>query len=194
MEILSKYVEIAKAATAMTTAFAVCKLLFGILNCFLGYKLLKLWVALCGFFTGFTVGIILLGQLTEKNQIIWWGALGIGAVCGLIAYEIYLVGVFVLGWLMTVSAGFSLRRIFPASDKEKIFLLVLGAVVGIIVGVLLVKFSRPGIILLTGISGGISGGVGFFQILHWENPLYMMAAGGCLALFGILTQWKISGR
>lgn len=140
MEILSKYVEIAKAATAMTTAFAVCKLLFGILNCFLGYKLLKLWVALCGFFTGFTVGIILLGQLTEKNQIIWWGSLGTGAVCGLIAYEIYLVGVFVLGWLMTVSAGFSLGRIFPASDKEKIFLLVLGAVVGIIVGVLLVKF------------------------------------------------------
>lgn len=194
MEILSKYMEIAKAAAAMTTAFAVCKLLFGILNCFLGYKLLKLWVALCGFFTGFTAGMIVLGRLTEKNQVIWWGALGIGAVCGLIAYEIYLVGVFMLGWLMTVSAGFSLGRIFSSGDKEKIFLLVVGAIVGIVVGVLLVKFSRPSIILLTGISGGISTGVGLFQILQWDNPLYMLVAGGCLALCGILTQWKISGR
>lgn len=52
MEVLTKYGEIARAAAAMTTLLAVCKVLLGLLNCFLGYKLLKVWVSLCGFFIG----------------------------------------------------------------------------------------------------------------------------------------------
>lgn len=43
MEVLTKYGEIARAAAAMTTLLAVCKVLLGLLNCFLGYKLLKVW-------------------------------------------------------------------------------------------------------------------------------------------------------
>ena len=58
MEVLTKYGEIARAAAAMTTLLAVCKVLLGLLNCFLGYKLLKVWVSLCGFFIGLTVGFL----------------------------------------------------------------------------------------------------------------------------------------
>ena len=65
MEVLTKYGEIARAAAAMTTLLAVCKVLLGLLNCFLGYKLLKVWVSLCGFFIGLTMGLLAVPRFTQ---------------------------------------------------------------------------------------------------------------------------------
>ena len=75
-------------------------------------------------------------------------------------------------------------------DKKKIFLLVAGALVGIFVGVLLVIFARPSIILFTAVSGGFSVSSGLFGLLHWETPLYLFLAGICLTVCGMGIQWK----
>ena len=98
-------------------------------------------------------------------------------------------GVFAVGWLMTVSVFF-LGRVLVLDDKKKIFLLVAGALVGIFVGVLLVIFARPSIILFTAVSGGFSVSSGLFGLLHWETPLYLFLAGICLTVCGMGIQWK----
>lgn len=190
MEVLTKYGEIARAAAAMTTLLAVCKVLLGLLNCFLGYKLLKVWVSLCGFFIGLTMGLLAVPRFTQESSAVGWISLGIGVVSGILAYEIYFVGVFAVGWLMTVSLCFSLGRVLVLDDKKKIFLLVAGALVGIFVGVLLVIFARPSIILFTAVSGGFSVSSGLFGLLHWETPLYLFLAGICLTVCGMGIQWK----
>lgn len=100
------------------------------------------------------------------------------------------MGVFAVGWLMTVSLCFSLGRVLVLDDKKKIFLLVAGALVGIFVGVLLVIFARPSIILFTAVSGGFSVSSGLFCLLHWETPLYLFLVGVCLTVCGIGIQWK----
>ena len=143
MEVLTKYGEIARAAAAMTTLLAVCKVLLGLLNCFLGYKLLKVWVSLCGFFIGLTVGFLAVPRFTQESSAVGWISLGIGVVSGILAYEIYLVGVFAVGWLMTVSLCFSLGRFLVLDDKKKIFLLVAGALVGIFCGCFVGDFCPP---------------------------------------------------
>lgn len=194
MEVLTKYAEIARAAAAMTTLFAVCKVLFGLLNCFLGYKLLKVWVALCGFFIGLTAGLLAVPHFTQESSAVGWISLGIGVISGILAYEIYLVGVFAVGWLMTVSLCFSVGRVLLLDDKKKIFLLAAGALVGILAGVLLVIFARPSIILFTAVSGGFSVSSGLFSLLRWENPLYLFLAGICLAVCGMGIQWKITSH
>ena len=121
MEVLTKYGEIARAAAAMTTLLAVCKVLLGLLNCFLGYKLLKVWVSLCGFFIGLTVGFLAVPRFTQESSAVGWISLGIGVVSGILAYEIYLVGVFAVGWLMTVSLCFPWADSLCLTIRKKFF-------------------------------------------------------------------------
>ena len=60
----------------------------------------------------------------------------------------------------------------------------------LIVGVLIVKFARPSIILLTGISGGISTATAAFSLLKLEQPvLVVTGAGILLAIVGIMVQF-----
>lgn len=194
MEVLEKYTEAAKVAAAMASLWLVLKVLFGLLNCFMGYKLLKFWVAGCGFLIGLLGGLIGGHFFTERTGVIWIAAACCGLVLGLLAYEIYLVGVFLLGWLMTVSVFFSLRDVTEMSDKMQLLMLALGTVVGIAVGALMVKFARPSIILSTGISGGISVASGITGLMRWENPLYMLGIGAVLAFCGIIFQWKTTKK
>ena len=91
MEVLTKYGEIARAAAAMTTLLAVCKVLLGLLNCFLGYKLLKSGVSM-RFFHRVDRGIFGSSPFYAGKFCCWMDFPGIGVVSGILAYEIYLGG------------------------------------------------------------------------------------------------------
>lgn len=188
MEILSKYTEITNLIAVMTTAWLVLRLLFGLLNCFLGYKLLKTWVACCGFLLGFAAGYVGGHYFLDRTGLIWGAALVGGVVLGVLAYEVYLVGAFLLGWLLTISAFFSLGRFLEMGDKMELLMLGAGATFGILVGALIVRFARPGIILLTAISGAINIGTGLTGLMKWENPYYMLAIVSIAGVSGILIQ------
>lgn len=190
MEILNKYTELAQRATEMTAAWLVIKMLFGALNCFLGYKLLKVWVAVTGFFLGAGIGFGVVRYFTDKTWIVWCTVLAAGFILGLLAYEIYLVGAFLLGWVMTASAAFTLGRVLGFGDKMEVAMLIAGAVLGILVGALIVRFARPSIILLTGISGGISVGSGVIGLMKADNVWLMLGIGAVFAVIGIFVQLK----
>lgn len=194
MEVLSKYTEITNLIAAMTTAWLLLRLLFGLLNCFLGYKLLKTWVACCGFFLGFAVGYVGGQYFLERTGMIWAAALAGGVILSVLAYEVYLVGAFLLGWVLTISAFFSLGRFLEMSDKAELLMLAAGASLGILVGALIVKYSRSGIILLTAVSGAFNVGTGLTGLMKWEDPRYMLVTVAAAALCGILVQWNTTKK
>ena len=81
-------------------------------------------------------------------------------------------------------------RSLPLDDKTKLVALAAGVLLGLLVGVLLVKLARPSIILLTGISGGIGTITAVFSLLEIQQPaIVVTGAGILLAIVGIVVQF-----
>lgn len=192
MEVWAHYSELARTAVQMTGALLVLKILFGFLNCFLGYRLLKIWVTLCGFFLGIGGGFVVGKMLFEQRNAILLTGAAAGVILAVVAYQVYLVGAFLLGWALTVFGFYSFGISMGLSPKQELAALVAGAFLGIAVGAILVKFSRPGIILLTALSGGISIGSGVIGLLQTENSVLMMMISCVAALAGIWLQFHMN--
>lgn len=194
MEQLAYYKNLAEQAKAFTAVCLVVELAFGVLNCFFGYKLLKVWIALCGFLIGTGTGFLVISRFSDNSTVVLAGMLAVGVVAGILAYQVYLVGAFFLGWLMTVSVVVAVSRSMEAGDKKKLAIMAAGVVLGILVGVLIVKFARPCIIVLTGISGGISAASSLLMIFEQNKMGYMMITGVVMAAAGIGVQFVTTRR
>lgn len=191
MDYIINHIPMLEGIKTLLPLLMLTELMFSILNCFCGYKLLKFWVAACGFMIGAVGGFLVISRFSAERTVVFGTAVAAGLVAGLLAYEVYLVGVFFLGWLMTVSVVTVLGRSLEISDREKLIILASGLVLGVIVGVLIVMFARPSIIILTGISGGISTAATVFSFLEKEQPMIIVAAAGLvLAAVGIFVQFK----
>ena len=187
-EFLSQYPGITEQLDLLKQVGLMFSLLFGALNCFMGFRLLRVWTALGGFVLGAGVGFLLGSRFLDVQWGVWLMTLGVGLVAGTLAYQIYLVGAFLLGWLLTVSVTVSLVRPMDIGDKEKLALMAGGALLGLLVGVLIVAFSRPIIIVSTGISGAASMASGLGGILGW-SAVAVTGLTAVLAVAGIAVQF-----
>ena len=190
MDYVINSLHLAEKIETYATIFLLFEVIFGALNCFFGYKLLKVWMAVCGFIIGATGGFLIAARFLTERNIVFGITAAAGIVGSVLAYQIYLVGVFFLGWMMSVAAVIAFVRSLPIGDKEKLVVIAAGVLLGLIVGVLIVKFARPSIILVTGISGGISTATAAFSLLKLEQPvLIVTGAGILLAIVGIMVQF-----
>lgn len=190
MDYIINQIPMLEGMEALAAAALFVELVFGVLNCFFGYKLLKVWVAVCGFLIGAGVGFFVTANISSNRNLVFGVTAVAGVVAGVLAYEIYLVGAFFLGWLMTVSAVTVLGRSMDVNDKTKLMVLAAGVLLGVFAGILIVRFARPCIIVLTGVSGGISAATAAFSITEIQQPAYvMLAAGILLAVLGIIVQF-----
>lgn len=128
--------------------FSIAALVWGLLDCFFGYRIFKITVGLLGAVIG-----AILGQMAARATGLGagWelGALAAGALLGAgLAFLLYLVGVFLSGF----SFGAVLAMLLLAHFDRMVALL--GAlVVGIVGGVAAVKLQRVVIILATALTG-----------------------------------------
>lgn len=190
MDYVINSLHLAEKIETYAMIFLLFEVIFGALNCFFGYKLLKVWMAVCGFIIGATGGFLIAARFLTERNIVFGITAAAGIVGSVLAYQIYLVGVFFLGWMMSVAAVIAFVRSLPIGDKEKLVVIAAGVLLGLIVGVLIVKFARPSIILVTGISGGISTATAAFSLLKLEQPvLVVTGAGILLAIVGIMVQF-----
>lgn len=90
----------------MTVIFGII-LIFGIMNCILGYRLLRFWMMLGGFFVGAAlafVSVYTMGTETKSTYMI--AVLVTGIIFAVIAFLIYKAGVFILaagiGWTLSI--------------------------------------------------------------------------------------------
>ena len=163
---------------------------FCLLQCFLGYKLLKIWVSVIGFLAGFSLGFVLT-SLAWKSDAYLPAAVGIaaGVALALLAFKLYLAGVFLFCGCIAFGAVRNLP--FPSGEAWKIGGLVLALVAFLAAGLLAVKFSRPCIIAISAVTGAVN------AVHSMQTPLPELAANAsmalaltaALAILGILIQF-----
>ena len=149
---------------------AVC--IFGLLNCILGYRILRFWMMIFGFLIGAGAGFgfTYLSGVQDKMVII--GAMaGLGIVLAIVSFLIYRAGIFVLGFGIGISL--SIYLVHPTSSFS-FFLCIL---IGVGLGVLAMRYAKGVIIIGTSVLGGVLAGFSIvcgsmFQALG--NGIYSM--------------------
>lgn len=172
--------------------------IIGIIQCFFGYKWLRFVLAVSGFMTGAVIGSImgLIGGLnstdsvTEVVSMIIAVMVIFGIIGAIISYKVYKLGVFLVGFsgvyiisLFTSLAG----RIISGNDSISAAF-VTALIPAVVAGVLMVKFTKPLIIIYTGISGAYTAAVSAAALMGGGTFFFTVA----LSIAGIYVQCKMN--
>lgn len=152
-------------------------LIIGLLGCFFGFKLTKLFIGICGFFTGLSIGLIIAAVKSEAKFILI--ALVLAIVFVILSYKLYKLGVFMISFLNGGIVGFVIGYLIFKSVKPGI---VAAVIIGLIAGIISVVFTKPTIIISTSVSFGEMSGTFLAlllssSVLSYILPLAFIAAG-----------------
>lgn len=164
----------------------------GLLCCFLGFKLQKIWIAVTTFFTGLLAAAQIMDMITDNSILIVAVSLIVAVLVAILAYKIYLVGI-VLAF-MALSVGTCLQLITTTWAAWAV-----GLVAGGILGWIGVKTNRPVLILFTGVLGGLLAGQYLISLIQLIPAVNLsngiaggmgLAVGAIVAIAGIYVQFK----
>ena len=160
---------------------------FGLLNCILGYRILRFWMMLFGFLIGACTGfgVTYLSGVNDWKMII--GAMaGLGVVLAIVSFLIYRAGIFVLGFGIGVSL--SIYLVHPTSS----FTFFLCLLIGVGLGILAMRYAKGVIIIGTSVLGGILAGVSLAQLGGLAQFPYGVGIAAGIAILGIAIQFAIN--
>lgn len=168
--------------------------------CFFGYKAMKVFATITGFFIGASVGLVVnqLFSLTGIAAILV--PVLIGIVLALIGFFIYKAGIFI-AVLLTVS--YVVRDVLISNSDlnlDETTVAIVAVVVGLAFAILTMVFFRTMLI----ISSSVAGGFGFASVLlnnmiqiRWDSSAEIItrcAIGVVLALIGVIYQFRTTGK
>lgn len=178
---------------------------WGLLDCFFGFKIFKIMLAVIGGLAGVVAGqaaavALGLGQTGTLVGMIAGGLIGAG-----LAYLLYLGAVFISGFAF----GLALSVLLLSHFNQMVALLG-GLVLGLVGGFLAVKLQRVLIILSTGLLGAFRTIVALSYFTHrmdWayylrqpaqvsvllENNTWMFPSILALAVVGVIAQFELGG-
>jgi hypothetical protein len=184
---------------------SVAAIAWGLLDCFFGYRVFKVTLAVVGGLLGATAGhaaalAMGLGPLGLTIALIAGGVLG-----ALLAYLLYIAAVFVAGFGFGATLG-----ILLLANVHHMVALLSGCVLGIVGGFLAVKIQRILIILSTALLGAFRTmlALAFFtNQIDWlyyfrqpaqmpalvENNGWMLPSILALATVGVFAQLELGG-
>ncbi len=189
-DILIRIMGIAQRAGQAETLSTVMKgifgilLVFGILNCVLGYRLLRFWVMIFGFGAGALAGLFLAKSMGVEDKTIYLGVmLGVGIALGIISFLVYKLGIFILGagiaWTLSI-------YILHPTTSAVFFVCIL---LGVAVGTLGVRYAKEVIIVGTSLLGGVIGGFSLSKLGGMAEIPYGIALSIGFVLLGLLIQF-----
>ena len=147
MNIIERVRTVPAVSGAASAAFAVL-LVFGVLNCILGYRLLRFWMMLFGFVIGAGIGLGGAFSLGVRERTVFIAAaVGVGIVLAVIVFLSYKAGIFVLG----AGLGMSVAIYVLHPTSSLVFFLCILA--GVLLGSLAMKWAREVIIVGTSLMG-----------------------------------------
>lgn len=163
--------------------------LIGILWCFFGLKLIRVWSAIFGLLVGFAAGAAGAAALNQQSIVV----LIAGAVAGLIlagvSAGLYRVGIFLVALLAGTGIGTAVLQ--PADWR--IALVCLG--IGLVLALLTLPLAEPITMILTGLYGAAGAGTGISLLLPLNSPWVRPAVMAVLAVLGICVQFLMeSGK
>lgn len=178
-------------ADNMSLIMLIFAAVLGILHCLLGYKLLRLWIALFGFFVGFRFTWLGLERLRVNPSTGLVIALIAGVAMCLAAALAFKIGIFLfsatVGGFVALYIMTEFVRYF---DDQRTVMYIFVIAIGLAVGGIAVHFMRPILIVVTAIAGGIVAGTSLAVIVKMTEHINLFMAGGLLiALLGILFQF-----
>lgn len=172
-------------------AMAAFSAVFALLNCFLGLKLIKTWVAVVGFLIGFILGFTISLSFLDNAGICVVIGLAAGLLLGALAFIIYKAGVFLFCMVLT----FTFVLALVPKEWPGWIGITLGIVLGLGVGVLALLFMRPVIILSSGISGSFSAVSTMVPLFGIPGGMVTVwIAGIVIAAAGIFVQFKTTSK
>ena len=162
-------------------------LVLGILNCVFGYRLIRFWMMVGGFFVGAVLAFICVRSMDIQDKTVWGAAVIVtGIIFAVIAFLIYKAGVFLLaagiGWAL------SIYFIHPTSSAA-FFACIL---IGIALGTLAVKYCREVLIVATSLIGGLIAGISLGRLGGLDEFPYGIGLSAGFALLGMLIQFAIN--
>jgi len=170
----------------MTTLIVLLAL--GLLLCFLGVKLVKLWSAVEGFVIGAAVGLavsVVLGLTgTAVLLVILFAGLLMLALCLIFKR----LGMF---WVC-LSAGISVGLVVMYIDG--MIGLLAGLAVGVIAAILGAVLQEPVVIIMTAIQGGIVSGAAAAGLIGSDNIWVIVGVSALCAVIGMIVQFMLKSR
>lgn len=179
--------------TGISEFTAAVTIIFAVLNCFFGYRLLKIWIGLVGFLIGLLAGFGVSMQFVHNVTLALLIGTCVGAVCAFLAFRVYLAGVFVMAFFWV----YTMARLIPqplAGEGWRMVMVGLAVALGIVGGVIAVKFTKPAVICLSAFSGGTKAVHHLLPLLGMSNPTILWVAGILLAVVGGFFQLRSTKR
>ncbi|MCI6421432.1 MAG: hypothetical protein ACI4E0_02675 [Blautia sp.] len=163
------------------TGIMLASLVFALLNCFMGYRLRKVWGSLLGLFAGAATGAGATYYFFGTEYMLA-AALAGAVVVSIIAWIFYKLGIFLLcaGLVYLLTESF-----FTDLDGTSRLVCL---IVALFAATMAIGYERIMIIGITGICGGIGAVTALFSLTGMEKSLGIWILGLILAGLGIAFQ------
>lgn len=154
---------------------------FALLNCFMGYRLRKVWGCILGVLAGAAGGGVA-GYyfLQDKVMALVCGAAG-ALICGLLAWLLYKFGVFFM------CTGLVYAMILTFFEDATLTQHIIALVAGVFAGTLALGYEKQMVIGITAVCGGI-GGIHLLFAMTGRSSGGELVLGIILAVIGAVVQ------
>lgn len=174
----------------------VLGLIFAVVYCFFGYRLVKVFVTLFGALFGGTLGIFL-ARLLEFNESWVLVSIVLGMIIfGVLAFFVFRLGVAFMVGTSSFSILLSITKQFMPTENAAVVVAVISA---ILVGVITLWAARTAVIITSAISGGLAASAILFDNLlrvivkgqmGKVDDLVILIVGVIIAIFGMIIQFR----
>ena len=159
-------------------------LLFGIVNCLLGFRLLRFWMMLFGFLIGAGAGFALVYSSGTGETYIYLAAMAaLGIILAVTSFLIYKAGIFILG------AGIGLVLSIYILHPTTSFIFFVCILIGVGIGTLAMRYAREVIIVGTSLLGGVLAGYSLAKLGNMEEIPFGIGFSIGFAILGMLIQF-----
>lgn len=193
LDILTRAMNIAERVRNMqelsviATGLFVVLLVFGIINCILGYRLLRFWMMLFGFGIGAGLGLFGVYRSGAEDKTIYLAAMvAAGVVLAIVAFLIFKAGIFILG------AGLGLTLSTYIIHPTTSFTFFVCLLIGVGLGVVAMRYEREVIIVGTSLLGGVLTGVSLAKLGGMAEIPYGIGMSAGAAILGMLIQFALN--
>lgn len=186
MNIAGRVHDMQIAGTLSMVIFGVV-LVFGIMNCMLGYRLLRFWMMIFGFLIGAGIGLFAVYQIGFGEKLYYAvGMIGVGLILAILSFAVFKAGIFIMG------AGIGLTLTVYIIHPTTSFSFFICLLAGVGLGMLALRYEREVIIVGTSILGGILSGFATAKLANMEEIPFGIIFSVGFALVGMLIQFAIN--
>lgn len=186
MNIAGRVHDMQIAGTLFMVIFGVV-LVFGIMNCVLGYRLLRFWMMIFGFLIGAGIGLFAVYQIGFGEKLYYAvGMIGMGLILAILSFAVFKAGIFIMG------AGIGLTLTVYIIHPTTSFSFFICLLAGVGLGMLALRYEREVIIVGTSILGGILSGFATAKLANMEEIPFGIIFSVGFSLVGMLIQFAIN--